>query len=66
MSNNNLANEQFGFCDNVSNESAIFKLTESIFSVWNNTEYIAGQFCDLTKAVDSVSQELLILKLEFY
>jgi len=48
----------------VSTESAIFKL-ESIFSAWNN-EYIMGLFCDLTKAFDGVSHELLILKLEFY
>jgi len=32
VSNNILANEQFGFHDKVSTESAIFKLIESIFS----------------------------------
>ena len=35
MSNNILANEQFGFCDNVSTDSAILKF-ESIFNAWNN------------------------------
>ena len=65
-SNNILANEQFSFCDGVSTESAIFKLIMLIFSAWNNKEYITGLFCDLTKAFDSVSHELLILKLEFY
>jgi len=30
-----MANAQFSFCDNVSIESAIFKLTESIFSERN-------------------------------
>ena len=66
MSNNILTNKQFSFCDKVSTESAIFKLIESIFSARNNKEYIMGLFCYLTKAFDSVSHELLILKLEFY
>ena len=43
-----------------------FKLVKSIFSAWNNKEYITGLYCDLTKAFDSVSHELLILKLEFF
>jgi len=38
VSNNILTHEQFGFHDNVPIESAIFKLTESIFSAWNNKE----------------------------
>ena len=63
-SNNILVNEQFGFRDNVSTRSAIFKLIDSISNAWNN-EYIIGLFCDLTKAFDSVSHELLILKLDF-
>ena len=65
MSKNILANEQFGFRDDVSTESAIFKI-ELIFSAWNNKEYITGLFFYLTKAFDSVSHKLLILKLEFY
>jgi hypothetical protein len=66
VSDNILVSEQFGFHDHVSIDSAIFKLIESIFSAWNNKEYITGLFYDLTKAFDSVSHELLILKLEFY
>ena len=66
MRNNILANEQFSFYDNVSTDSAIFKLNESIISVWSNKEYITGLFCDLTKAFGTVNHELLILKLEFY
>jgi hypothetical protein len=64
VSNNILVSEQFGFHDLVSTDSATFKFIESIFSAWNNKEYITGLFCDLTKASDS--HELLILKLEFY
>ena len=66
MSNNIMVNEQFGFCDNVSTGSAIFKIIKSIFNAWNNKEHIIGLFCDLTKAFDSISHELLILKLDFY
>jgi hypothetical protein len=55
VTNNVLATEQYGFQENVSRESAIFKLTELIFSVWNNKEYIKGLFCDLTKAFDCIS-----------
>jgi hypothetical protein len=40
MCNNILANEQFGFHDNVSTESAIFKLIELIFNEWNNKLYV--------------------------
>ena len=66
VSNNILANEQFGFHDNVSTDSAIFKHIQSIFNAWNNKECITCLFCDLTKVFDSVNYELLILKLEFY
>jgi len=38
LNNNILAYEQFGFHDNVPNQSAIFKLTELVFSAWNNKE----------------------------
>jgi len=48
MSNNILANEEFGFHNNVSTDSAIFKLIEMIFTAWNNKEHVTGLFCDLT------------------
>jgi hypothetical protein len=60
-----LISEQYDFRDNVSTESAIFKLTDSILKAWNNKEYVTGLFCDLTKAFDCVSHELLISKLKF-
>jgi hypothetical protein len=66
MSNNILSNEQFGFRDNVSTKSAIFKCIVSIFNAWNNKEYVTCLLYDLTKVFDSVSHEFLILKLEFY
>ena len=66
VSNNILINEQVSFHDNVSTDSAIFKLINLIFNAWNNKEYITSLFCDLTKAFDSDSLEMLILELEFY
>jgi hypothetical protein len=66
VSNNILVSEQYGFRDNVSTESAIFKLTDSVLKAWNNEEYVMGLFCDLTKAFDCVSHEILISKLGFY
>jgi len=38
VSNNILVNEQFGSCGNVSTDSTISKLNESIFNAWNNIE----------------------------
>ena len=66
VSNNIMAIEQYGFCDNVFTESTIFRLIEIIFSAWNIKEYIISLFCDLTRAFDCVGHELLILKLEYY
>jgi len=56
-----LGNKQYGFLDNGSTASAIYKLSELIFSAWNNKEYIMGLFCDLAKAFEYISHELLIL-----
>jgi hypothetical protein len=57
VSNNILADKQYVFCNNVSNESTIFQLIETIFSAWNNKEYITGLFCDLTRAFDCVRHD---------
>ena len=61
-----MANEQYGFHDDVCTESAIFILNKSIFSAWYNKEYIMSLFCDPTKAFNFVSHECFILELEFF
>jgi hypothetical protein len=61
VSNNILANKQYGFLHNGPTASTIYKLTELIFSAWNNKEYIMGLFCDLAKVFDYISHELLML-----
>jgi len=66
VNKNILVNQQFTFHDNVSTDSAIFKLIGSIFNAWNNKEYVTGLYCDLTKAFASVRYELLVLKLQIF
>jgi len=66
ISNNFLANAQFGFHDNISTENVVFKLIESIFNAWYNKQYVTGIFCDLTKAFYGVSHEVLISKFQFH
>jgi hypothetical protein len=66
VSNDILVAEQHGFCDRMSIENAIFRLTELILQAWNNRELIRGLFCDLSEAFDCVNHELLIQRLGFY
>jgi len=57
VSNNTLANERYGFRDNVSTESAIFIHIKTIFSAWNNEECITGLFCDLIRTFNCDSHD---------
>jgi hypothetical protein len=62
---NLISNNQFGFRANTGTENAIFKLISEILYSLNHKLLISGIFCDLQKAFDYVSHEVLINKLKF-
>jgi len=64
QTNNILANEQYGFRKGLSTEHTTFSLTDNILMTWNKKIYIGGIFCDLTKAFDCVSHDVLGAKLK--
>ena len=64
--NDILADEQYGFRNNSSTESASFNLINNILDALNNNMLVGGIFCDLTKAFDNVNHNVLLSKLEFY
>ena len=64
--NNILAEEQYGFRNNSSTETASFNLVNNILDALNNYMRVGGIFCDLTKAFDYVNHNALLPKLEFY
>jgi hypothetical protein len=49
-SHNRLVPKQYSFKEGVSTDTATHKLIETVFNAWNKKEYVAGIFCDLTKA----------------
>ena len=57
---------QYGFRKGKSTTMAILNLINQIIRAFERKEYCAVLFCDLSKAFDCVSHELLIQKLKFY
>jgi hypothetical protein len=65
-SHNILVPKQYGFRKCVSTDTATHKSNETVFNAWNKKEYVAGIFCDLTKAFNCVNHKLLLGQLQFY
>uniref|UniRef100_A0A1B6LG28 Reverse transcriptase domain-containing protein n=2 Tax=Graphocephala atropunctata TaxID=36148 RepID=A0A1B6LG28_9HEMI len=65
-SNKLICSSQFGFRKGLSTTNALIKLVEQILGCFEDKELAAVTFCDLSKAFDCVSHELLVNKLQYY
>jgi len=61
--NNLISNTQHGFRSKLSTETALLKVTDEIYKNIDNNQINLLTLCDLSKAFDSVSHELLVKKL---
>lgn len=64
--NNILVNEQFGFRDKLSTETATYALLNNVLSSLDKRHVVGGLFCDLQKAFDCVNHGILLDKMKFY
>ena len=61
--NNLISNTQHGFRSKLSTETALLKITNEIYNNIDNNQINLLTLCDLSKAFDSVSHEILLNKL---
>jgi len=64
--NNILLAEQYGLRRGLSTENSAYTLIDSTVKAWNSKLNVGGIFCDLAKAFDYVSHEILIMTLQYY
>ena len=62
---NILVNEQFGFREKSSTETAMYALLNNVLSSLEKKYLVDGLFCDLHKAFDCVNQDILLAKIKF-
>lgn len=64
--NNLFMDEQFGFRKGKSTTGAILRLCDFIVEGFEEEQIVASTFCDLSKAFDCVSHDILTEKLKYY
>ena len=65
-SNSILNNFQFGFRKGKSTTLAIMDFLEYVVEGFERGEHVGGTLCDLSKAFDCISHEVLLIKLDWY
>lgn len=63
---NCFSDSQYGFRKGRNTTQGILNLTATIIESFENLEYNATMFCDLSKAFDCISHTILLQKLKFY
>jgi hypothetical protein len=63
---NILSKYKYGFRAKLGTDNATFNLITDILHSLNHKSMVGGIFCDLEKALDCVSHEVLLNKLKFY
>ena len=66
ITNDILVNEQFGFRDKLSTDTATYASLDKVLTSLDKKNYVGGLFRDLQKAFDCVNHDILLTKLKFY